>query len=348
MAAATVLVVGEALVDLAPAAPAATGPHPGRAEPIPMVAYPGGSPANVAVGLARLEVTTAFAGRLSAAGFGPWLRRHLAGNGVDVDRSITAEENCSLAVVALDDTGAATYTFYVEGTADWQWQPRELPDAGSLDVAAVHTGSLATALAPGRATLTEWLAAVHRAGRVLVSFDPNVRPTLIDDLDHYRQSVAALVSRAHLIKVSEEDLAVLYPGDQPLEVAKRWAETGPELVVVTHGAAGASAVRADGTTVRRTPPAVDVLDTVGAGDAFTAGLLAHLAQGPAGDRAASARGALHPGGPAGLDDDQVADALDFANRVAAVTCARAGADPPNRSEVGHPPAARPGGLGQSS
>jgi fructokinase len=314
---AKVLVIGEALVDLT------VEPGPNNT-PLRLLAHPGGSPANVAVGLARLGVPTAFAGRLSATGFGPWLRAHLQTNGVDTALSVTARENASVALVTLDSARVPAYTFYVDGTADWQWRARELPDLPLVDVAAVHMGSLAVALDPGRAALEEWMRALHAGGQVFISFDPNVRPTLVDDLPRYRDHIASLVALAHLVKASEEDLAELYPSEDPIDVAARWAATGPSTVVVTHGAEGASAVRADSRGIVRRPAApLAVVDTVGAGDAFTAGLLAWLGE----------RHALTVARRAAFEDEEVENWLDFANRVAAVTCSRPGADPPRRSEL---------------
>jgi fructokinase len=316
-AAAKVLVIGEALVDLT----VEQGPND---TPLRLLAHPGGSPANVAVGLARLGVPTAFAGRISATGFGPWLRTHLQSNAVDTAPSVTARENASVALVTLDNAGVPAYTFYVEGTADWQWRASELPDVRPVDVAAVHMGSLAAALDPARSVLKEWIGAVYLGGRVFISFDPNVRPTLIDDLPRYRDQMVSLVALAHLVKVSEQDLDELYPSEDPIEVAARWAASGPATVVVTHGPEGASAVRAGNPEIVRRPAApVAVVDTVGAGDAFTAGLLGWLAE----------RDALATARIAALDAAEMANWLDFAGRVAAVTCSRPGADPPRRSEL---------------
>jgi fructokinase len=310
-----VVVLGETVVDLVPIVPASGT--------LTLAAHPGGSPANVAVGLARLDVPTAFAGRLSATGFGPWLRTHLAGNGVDLGLAVTAAENCSLAIVTLDDAGTPSYTFYVEGTADWQWQSGELPDLRSMSAPAVHTGSLAVALPPGRDVVTRWVIDTHAAGEVVVSLDLNVRPTLIADLARYRKDMVALIGHAHLVKASQEDLGVLYPDADPVEVAREWARLGPQLVVVTHGPDGASAVRPDGRTLHRVGLPVTVVDAVGAGDAFTAGFLAKLSH----DRH------LHSGLLAALDDSEVIAALDVANRVASITCTRAGADPPRGADL---------------
>jgi fructokinase len=326
-----VLVVGEVLVDLA-AEPGTEGAQ------LRLIAYPGGSPANVAVALARLDVSASFAGRISAAGFGPWLHSHLRANRVDTSPSVTAAENASLALVTFDAARVPSYTFYVEGTADWQWHPSELDRVPLTDVRAVHTGSLAVALEPGRAILEAWLSTVRAVGQVFISFDPNVRPTLIDHLSGFRERTSKLVTLAHLVKVSEQDLHELHPAEEPLTVAAQWARSGPDIVVVTHGPAGATALQAGRArpgehpsadsvlalrVVHRPAPPVAVVDTVGAGDAFMAGLLTWLAE----------RGALAVGAAADLDAADVADWLDFANQVAALTCTRAGADPPRRSDL---------------
>lgn len=146
---------------------------------------------------------------------------------------------------------------------------------------------------------------------------------MIDDPAPYGHLVDALIARTHLVKVSEEDLRALNPVEEPLATASRWAKAGPELVVVTHGRGGASALLPAGTIVRRDAPAVKVVDTVGAGDAFTAGLLAWL----------SWHDSLRPGALHALPDRQVAEALDLANQVAALACTRPGADPPHRSDL---------------
>ncbi len=237
----TVLVVGECLVDLAPAG---EGTDTGGTEtPQPRlhyVAMPGGGPANVALGLSRLDVRTAFAGRFARQGFGPWLRDHLAANGVDLGLSVGADEAATLAVVTLDNEGRASYTFYGRDTADWQWTENELPDlAGpegrNFGVAAVHTGSLALALNPGAAVLAGWLTALRRAGSVLISFDPNVRPGLAGDIGAYRARLETVISSAHIVKASNEDIESLYPGSAPPAVAETWISLGASVVIITEG-----------------------------------------------------------------------------------------------------------------
>jgi fructokinase len=358
-----ILVVGECLVDMAPSPPRIspagdvaepTGPPASEQPRTPwaldegpvapcdglergatalrqprqhFVAMPGGGPANVALGLARLGVPTAFAGRFSRFGFGPWLRDHLAANDLDLTFSVDAEEAATLAVVTLDGDGRASYTFYGPGTADWQWKDAELPGligpGGGQAVAALHTGSLATTLEPGASVLGSWMASLHDGGRALISFDPNVRPGLVGDVPYYRERLTGFISSSHLVKASNEDLEVLYPGGTARQVADKWLSLGPSLVVITEGREGAMAVHQSGAYARCAPPEVEVADTIGAGDAFTSGLLAYFAE----------HDILSPAGLAQMSPAWLQAALDQAVAAGAFTCTRPGADPPTRAEL---------------
>jgi fructokinase len=312
-----IVVVGEVIADLIDSGGA-------QAEgAIALTARPGGSPANVAVGLARLGIAVEFVGRVSGQGLGPWLRKHLVDNGVGVQRAVAAAELPTMAFVGVDPAGVPTYGFYGLTTADWYWKLSELPDCTSSVAAAVHTGSLAAALPPGADVLAGWVDGLRAEGQVLVSYDPNVRPSLIPDLERFAVRVEGWVRRSHLVKVSEEDLSILAPGRPALDAAAEWATWGPELVVLTQGERGATALRPDGLAVHRPGRAIEVVDTVGAGDAFAAGLLAWLVE----------AGALRPGGPAGLGGDELVAALDQAIEVATITCTRPGADPPYAEEL---------------
>jgi fructokinase len=248
-------------------------------------------------------------------------------NGVDVSFSVEAIQEPTLAVVALDPDGIASYCFYGADTADWQWQSEELLRPDRLTVAAIHTGSLAAAIPPGDETLASWAEEVRSGGTVLVSYDPNVRPSRVSDPAAFAARVPSWVRRAHLVKVSEQDLAFLHPGIDAIDIAQCWAKDGPELVVLTRGADGSVAFRPDGSTITESAPAVPVIDTVGAGDAFCSGLLAWLAE----------AGALRPGGPGQLSAEDLRSALNVASQVASVTCTRPGADPPQRPEVADAP-----------
>jgi fructokinase len=292
-------------------------------------AHPGGSPANVAVALARLGTASSLLARISHDELGRQLESHLDRNEVSLRDVVRADEPTTLAIASLDGDGSAAYSFYVAGTADWQWRPGELPAALPADVRAMHAGSLALALPPGAAVLEAFLARVRDDGRVTICIDPNIRPQLAGPHPAEVARVERQLALAHIVKASEEDIAWLYPGAAAEDVARRWQRLGPRLVTITLGGQGAYALGPDGTAIRRPARPVLVADTVGAGDAFCAGMLDAL------DRrdllsALSGPGGHGTGRLAGAD---LAEVLDWAVLVAALTCERPGADPPTRAEA---------------
>jgi fructokinase len=299
-------VLGEALIDLVPSGP------PGSYE-----ARAGGSPFNVAVGLARLRNHTALMARLSDHGFGRILRSAAAAEGIDLRAAPHATQPTTLAVVFLDEAARASYEFYLEGTADWQWTTAELGRLHS-DAEVLHFGSLASWTAPGSERIAALVRDVHATGRVLVSYDPNVRPPVVGARARARELVERSARHAHVVKASREDIDWLYPGRAVDEISARWNALGAALVVVTDGPHGATAHRAGGEPLRRPGRAVSIVDTIGAGDAFTAGMLSGLVR----------RGLHVPARAADLSDAALADILDEAVLVSSVTCERAGADPP--------------------
>ena len=300
-----VLVVGEALVDVVQRPDGRTERHPG------------GSPANVALGLARLAHPVRFATRIGADDEGRLVRERLERDGVVLaDGSLVAAPT-STASAVLDATGAASYVFDLV----WDLPPLDLADAGHL-----HTGSIAAHLAPGAARVHELFAAAGPARTT--SYDPNLRPRVIGRAQDERAVVERLVAGSDVVKVSDEDLAWLYPGEPAAQVCRRWAQQGPGLVVLTQGSAGAAAwLAGDPAAISVPARPVQVLDTVGAGDAFMAGLLSGLLDlalvgGPA------QRGALHAASAPAL-----MPALRRAVLASSLTCGRAGADPPTRAEL---------------
>lgn len=305
---ASVVVCGETVVDLV------------QAGPRTWVSHPGGSPANVAVGLARLEVPVALLARLSDDAFGRMLRAHLSDARVDLGLCPAATQPSTLAVASLDEAGVATYDFWVDGTADWQWSDDELPERLPGSVRALHTGSMVLEVEPGATRVRALLERVR--GQVLVSYDPNVRLARRGDRAQGLAAVERVVGLAGLVKVSSEDLAWLLPGTPVEDVLHRWRGLGPSLVVVTLGGEGALGL-AGGDVLRVPVPPVDVVDTVGAGDAFSAALLAGLADAGLLDRAALAA----------ASDDVLRPVLELAARCASLTCTRPGADPPTRAEL---------------
>jgi fructokinase len=201
-------VIGEALIDLV---------DPG--DDTACLAHPGGSPYNVAIGLARLRQPTAFVGRFSADPFGTVLRRHAARSGVDLDFAVTDRAPSTIALLELTD-GVARYEFSVDGTADFLWTPAEL-DHLPASAEIVHYGSLTSWLPPGADVVERRIAELHAAGKVIVSYDPNVRPQLQPDPAAAREQVERALRTAHVVKASAEDLQYLYD-DEPIEpVARR-------------------------------------------------------------------------------------------------------------------------------
>lgn len=303
-------VIGEALLDLV--------------QPTPGGSYdprPGGGPLNIAVGLQRLGHPTELMARLSRGSLGQLVRRYAEQNGLGLAHAAETDELATLAFATLDQQGRATYEFYVEGTADWGWTAAEL-SALPAGARAVHCGSLATAITPGADAILRVVQRVHAERSALVSFDPNVRSALVGPRDEAVARVERFVAAAHVVKASDEDLAWLYPNSAALDVLARWIRSGPGLAVLTRGVAGCAAVTAAGAEVDVSGIEVGVADTIGAGDAFMAGLLSGLADA---DR-------LHPDAVSALATDDLRDVLQRATVVSALTCERVGADPPTRAE----------------
>ncbi|NBM14499.1 carbohydrate kinase [Streptomyces sp. GC420] len=304
--------VADAFTDPAVRAPVTTS------RGITLRVLPGGGPANTAVALARLGTPTRFLGRISHDVFGELFRTHLTGSGVDLTGSVSAHESSTLAVADLDRHGQAAYSFHAEGTADWQWTSGELAAVPLRGTACLHTGSLALIREPGGTRVEEYLRTVRE--HATVSVDPNVRPRLVPPAA-YRTRLPRWCELADILRLSEDDLELLLPGATPEEACDTWHSMGARLVVVTLGGRGALA-SLDGERVTVPAPPTEVVDTVGAGDSFTAGLLHRLAVlGRLGGRL----GGLTPG--------EVAESCSYAARVAALTCAVPGADPPWACDV---------------
>ena len=296
------VVAGEALVDIVRAP---------DAEPVEAV---GGSPMNVAVGLARLGVPALLLTRVGDDDRGRRVVEHLRDSGVRLgDRSMAPGAPTSTATARLDPRGAADYDFEIT----WDLPAERLPQAIGL-----HVGSLGTVLEPGRGAVLDLVAQGNDRG-LPVSFDPNVRPAFMPDAAAAWDQVRDLAGSCTLVKLSDEDLSFLVPGRAILEAASELlAGRRTELVLVTRGGKGAWATTGE-RTVEMPAPATTVVDTVGAGDSFMAATLAALHDA---DR-------LRPGRLRSLDDDGLAGLLRAAMTVAAVTCARRGANPPTLREV---------------
>jgi fructokinase len=307
----TVTVIGEAVIDLVPGE-----------QPHSYLAVPGGSPYNVAVGLARLGQRASLMARLSDTAFGRLLRDHAQAEGIDLAAAPHAAEPATLAVVGLDAAAQASYDFYVEGTADWRWTAAEIARAPAVS-AVLHFGSIASWTAPGDDRILDLARAARSRGDVLVSYDPNVRPGLLVDRDRGVVAVEGAVRLAHLVKASSDDTAWLYPDLLLDEVAKRWLGLGATVVVITRSGSGASAYASGGLIVHRPARDVVVADTVGAGDSFTAGMIASLIR----------RDLYSPARLAECPADQLAGVLDDAILVASINVQRRGNDPPTLADL---------------
>ncbi len=298
------MVVGEALIDIVVS-------RDGRS-----TEHVGGSPANVALALARLGNDVGLVTSVGRDDRGDRIVAHLAGNGVRLLGQVRGAAATSTATATLDEAGVATYDFALV----WDVEDIELDDA----VTCVHVGSLGVAIEPGASAVIE--AVSRAADRVLVSFDPNPRPRLVSDHTAAVGRTEQVASLAHVVKTSDEDLDFLYPGQSLEQVARHWLEAErTALVVVTRGADGAVAVTRS-QIVSIEAPATAVVDTVGAGDTFTAGLLDALARRQLLD--------VRRTGDLQDDDGQMLQAvLREAAMTASITCEREGADPPTRVEV---------------
>jgi fructokinase len=318
----TIAVIGEAVAD-AIVDPA--GPHAGA---LTLRVLPGGGPLNTAVALGRLGTPTQFLGRLAGGQIGQLLREHLVESNVDLSASVRAAEPPTLAIAAVGPDGQAAYEFYVNGTADWQWTEKELSDWQIGSTVAVHAASLALTQQPGASAIHELLARVRP--RTTISIDPNVRTSLVPP-QFYRDAIHSWASLAHILRLSQDDLDVVMPGVPLDEACARLHDAGTSLVVVTRGPDGAHA-SLPGRMVHVPAAEVELIDTVGAGDSFTAGLLHWLHR----------IGALTKPITA-LTIPDLTDAMRFAATVAAHTCQRHGADPPWARDLqpsGAPPPTR--------
>ncbi|AUG78038.1 fructokinase [Kitasatospora sp. MMS16-BH015] len=303
------LVIGESVADIVR--------RPGE----PEVTYPGGSPANVAYGLARLGRATALLTELGQDPGGRLIAGHLAGGGVEVLAAGGPGQRTSSAVVTLDGAGKPAYQLDVHWTLDAAQLP---PRLGELRPSHVHVGSVAALLAPGGERARA--LAERLAGGASVSYDPNVRPALLGEPAAAVSAVERWVALAGVVKASDEDVAWLYPGRSLGEVAGRWLESGVGLVLLTRGAEGAEGHTRGGARAEVPAAPAEVADTVGAGDAFMAATLDALAT----------RGLLGPlarPALAALTEADLTAVLGHAARAAALTVSRPGANPPNRAEL---------------
>ena len=306
-----IAVIGETVAD----AFVSPDPAPGTLD---LHVRPGGGPANTAVALGRLGVPTRFVGRIPHGPLGTLLRTYLTESGVDLRHVVDAPEPATLALAAVGDGGQATYSFYTEGTADWQWTANELAARTPLAASCVHTGSLALALEPG-GRLIEDLLRAHRPTST-ISIDPNVRPDIIP-LDRYRRLLTGWITTANLFRLSEDDLALLCPGRSLDDLCEEWHTAGIQLIIITRGERGAYASLNGNRIITPSRPITPRRH--------------HRSR-----RRLHSRTPTHPSRPGELggrlhtlEPDLLEHTLTFATEVATLTCLRKGADPPHLADV---------------
>ena len=277
--------------------------------------HPGGSPMNVAVALSRLGHEAHLLTRIGNDARGDAIRAHLDASGVQLTPGSSVEAATSTALARLDANGAATYEF------DLLWDPR--PAGLPEHVDAVHTSSIAAVLEPGAETVLDVLR--RRRDGSTISYDPNARPTLMGEAETVRAQIEHTIALCDVVKASDEDVAWLYGTDDVEDVVASWRELGPALTVLTRGDEGAVGFAATGR-VQVSPVVVGAVDTVGAGDTFSAGILDALA-------AKDLLGAEKRPALAAMPSDDVASVLRHAAALAAITVSRAGANPPWSHEL---------------
>ncbi|RCW72935.1 carbohydrate kinase family protein [Pseudorhodoferax soli] len=301
--------IGEALIDFT-AQPGAD---------LQLQGHVGGALLNGAVAAARLGAAVGYLTQLSTDLFGERLLAHLQANGIATDLVLRSSAPSTLAFVERTPQ-TNRYAFYMQGTADVLWAPDPLPTLPD-GCRWLHYGSNLLTREPSGQRVLDFARA--QRGRVLRVFDPNARPSLVQDLPAWRARCAECIAECELLKLSDEDCTLLAPG-QPLErAALAWLQAGPVAVLLTRGAQGATLYRRGRPPLAVRPPPVQVVDTIGAGDTFGAGLSVALLD----------QGVQHAQALAALPDHAWAAVLRFAATAAALNCAREGADPPQRAAV---------------
>jgi len=293
----SIWVCGEVLIDILPSGPVV-----------------GGGPANTAKALARLGHDVHFIDGISSDTYGVSARAELLNDGVNLDLALASDKPTCTATVTLDAAGGASYEFLIDGTATFDFAASWLPDPYRYQPQVLHIGTLVTMIEPGASALYDWAMQVAELAPIV--FDPNIRPSVMPDRDLYEAAIEKWAALSAVIKVSDDDLAWLFPGQAIEDVANRWISDGVFLVVVTQGANGLMGYTADGR-VEVPGVKVDVVDTVGAGDTVGAivveAMLAH--------------------GLVELRGDILRSVLTRAAAAAAITCSRKGAQPPYKHEL---------------
>lgn len=298
----SIWVCGEVLIDLIPGADGVRVPHVG------------GGPANTAKALARLGHDVQFIDGISSDQYGVMSRKELLDDEVKLDLALKSDKPTCLAIVSLAENGGASYEFEIDGTATFDFSLDWLPDPSRYKPNVLHIGTLVTVIQPGADVLYDW--AIRVAEFAPIVFDPNIRPAVMGDRDKYQMAVEKWAAISSVIKVSDDDMAWLYPDQKYQDVAQRWINDGAALVVITRGADGLLGITADGS-VEVLGVKIEVADTVGAGDTVGAIIVEAMIE----------KGILN------LTDEVLKATLHRAAVAAGITCSRKGAQPPYKHEL---------------
>ena len=298
----SIWVCGEVLIDLIPGADGVRIPHVG------------GGPANTAKALARLGHDVQFIDGISTDEYGVAARKELLDDEVKLDLALTSDKPTCLAIITLDANGGASYEFKIDGTATFDFDLKWLPDPSRYKPQVLHIGTLVTVIQPGADVLYDWAMQVAEFAPIV--FDPNIRPSVMGDHDLYEAAVEKWAALSSVIKVSDDDMAWLYPNQKYEDVVQRWLSDGAALVVVTRGSNGIIGFSADGA-VEVDGAKITVADTVGAGDTVGAIIVEAMVE----------KGIL------ALTGDVLKATLHRAAVAAGITCSRKGAQPPYKHEL---------------
>ena len=298
----SIWVCGEVLIDLIPGADGIRVPHVG------------GGPANTAKALARLGHDVQFIDGISTDEYGVAARKELLDDEVKLDLALTSDKPTCLAIISLDANGGASYEFKIDGTATFDFDLNWLPNPSRYKPQVLHIGTLVTVIQPGADVLYDWAMQVAEFAPIV--FDPNIRPSVMGDHDLYEAAVEKWAALSSVIKVSDDDMAWLYPGQKYEDVAQRWLNDGAALVVLTRGSNGIIGFTADGS-VEVDGAKITVADTVGAGDTVGAIIVEAMVE----------KGIL------ALTGDVLKATLHRAAVAAGITCSRKGAQPPYKHEL---------------
>ena len=295
-------VCGEALIDLIP-------------QGDQKVAIVGGGPANTAKALARLGLDSYFIDGISNDGFGGMIKSELLHDGVNLKYAHFSDKQTCTADVSLDKAGVASYVFTIDGTATFDFTNEWLPDPEVIKPSVLQIGTLATIVQPGADVLIEWAKRVSKVAPVV--FDPNIRSSVLPDRPKYQEMIAKWAALSAVIKVSEDDLSWLYPEQDQITIAEKWIAGGTDLVIITKGSYGIIGVTKD-DVVSVPGVKVEVVDTVGAGDTVGAIVVEAIVE----------------RGLSVITGEVLREVLVRATKAAAITCSRAGANPPTKAEIG--------------